>query len=286
VVEEGRSIALRLARELNLRGTVGIKCALADDKVYLLDVLPVVTRTTALLHTASGGTLVPLITRVLLGGTLGEEDLQERVGDFLAVRAPVFPFSHFPGSDAALGPENCAIGQAIGCDALFGVAYAKALIGAGNKLPTKGTVLLSVADPDKPEVSALVRKLRALGFTILATRGTAAVLQQQGIPTDIVMKIHEGRPNVLDHIIDGNVQLIINTPGGKVNRKAEAQMRHEAVDRGILVITTSAGARAAVEGIEAYMRHGFAAQPRERLMQTLRTQRELPLDSQATLTLT
>jgi carbamoyl-phosphate synthase large subunit len=285
IVEEGRSIALRLARELNLRGTLGIKCALADDKVYLLDALPVTTRTTALLHTASGGALIPLITRILLGGTLSEDDMHERVGDFLAVRAPVFPFSHFPDSDAALGPENCAIGQSLGCDPLFGVAYAKALIGAGNKLPTKGTVLLSVADQDKPAITAIVRRLRALGFTILATRGTAAVLQQQGIPAQTVMKIHEGRPNVLDHIIDGNVQLIINTPGGKVNRRAEAQMRHEAVDRGILVITTSAGARAAVEGIEAFMRHGFAVQPRERLLQTLRKQRELPLDHQGMLSL-
>ncbi len=285
IVNESRAMALRLAGELDLRGTIGLKCAYADQRIYLLDVLPVTTRTTALIHTATGNRLVPLITRVLLGQTLSDEDVHEWVGDYLAVRAPVFPFAHYPDSDAALGPDNCAIGQAIGLNPSFGVAYAKALLGAGNKLPTKGCVLLSVADRDKAEMLPLARKLRALGFSLIATRGTAAILQQHGIPMEIIKKLHEGRPNVVDHIIDGHVQLIINTPGGKANRKAEALMRHEAADRGILVITTSAGARAAVEGIEAFMRHGFDVLPCERYTETLRLQRMLPLDTQATLNL-
>jgi len=285
IVNESRAMAMCLARELDLRGTIGLKCACADDRIYLLDVLPVTTRTTALIHTATGNRLVPLITRVLLGQMLSDEEVHEWVGDYLAVRAPVFPFAHYPDSDATLGPDNCAIGQAIGLDPSFGVAYAKALLGAGNKLPTKGCVLLSVADRDKAEVLPLARKLRALGFSLIATRGTAAVLQQSGIPTETIKKLHEGRPNVVDHIIDGHVQLIINTPGGKTNRKAEALMRHEAVDRGILVITTGAGARAAVDGIEAFMRHGFDILPRDRYTETLRLQRMLPLDTQATLNL-
>ncbi|GEM_PF-689511 len=285
IVNESRAMALCLAGELDLRGTIGLKCAYAEGRVYLLDVLPVTTRTTALIHTATGNRLVPLITRVLLGQTVSEEETHEWVGDYLAVRAPVFPFAHYPDSDAVLGPDNCAIGQAIGLDPSFGVAYAKALLGAGNKLPTKGCVLLSVADRDKAEMLPLARKLRALGFSLIATRGTAAVLQQNGIPMATIKKLHEGRPNVVDHIIDGHVQLIINTPGGKANRKAEAFMRHEAVDRGILVITTSAGARAAVEGIEAFMRRGFDVLPRERYTETLRLQRMLPLDTQATLNL-
>ncbi|MCX7004698.1 MAG: carbamoyl-phosphate synthase large subunit [bacterium] len=285
IVNESRAMALCLAGELELRGTIGLKCAYADGRIYLLDVLPVTTRTTALIHSAAGNRLVPLITRVLLGQTLSEEEAHEWVGDYLAVRAPVFPFAHYPDSDAALGPDNCAMGQAIGLDPSFGVAYAKALLGAGNKLPTKGCVLLSVAEHDKAEMLPLARKLRALGFSLIATRGTAAILQQNGIPTETIKKMHEGRPNVMDHIIDGHVQLIINTPGGKANRKAEALMRHEAADRGILVITTRAGARATVEGIEAFMRRGFDVLPRERYTETLRLQRILPLDTQATLNL-
>jgi carbamoyl-phosphate synthase large subunit len=285
IVNESRAMALCLARELDLRGTIGLKCAYADGRIYLLDVLPVTTRTTALIHTATGNRLVPLITRVLLGHTLLDEDVHECVGEYLAVRAPVFPFAHYPDSDAALGPDNCAIGQAIGLDPAFGVAYAKALLGAGNKLPTKGSVLLSVAEPDKANLLTLARRLRALGFSLVATRGTAAALHNNGIPADTIKKLHEGRPNVMDHIIDGHVQLIINTPGGKANRKAEALMRHEAVDRGILVITTVAGARAAVEGIEAFMRHGFDVVPRDRYTDTLRLQRVLPLDTQSTLNL-
>lgn len=285
VAREARLVVTRLVRELHLRGFLWVKCALAQEKLYVLDVVPYAARSIALLDALTGGHVVPLAVRVLVGATLREAGAQELMGDFLAVRAPVFPFHHFPGSDASLGPEHCSVGQALGVDRSFGIAYAKALTAAGNRLPTKGNVLLSIADRDKHEIIPVAKQLRALGFGILATTGTAALLHDAGIPADKILKLHEGRPNVIDHIIDGHVQLIINTPGGKANRIAEAHLRHEAVDRGILVLTTVAGARAAVTGIEAFMRHGFDVCTLAQHMRGLHQQPELVLEPQTTLEL-
>ncbi len=282
---EARVVVTRLVRELRLCGFLGVKCALAQDKLYVLDVLPHAARSIALLDSLTGGRLVPLAVRMLLGGALRDADAHELVGDFLAVRAPVFPFHHFPGSDASLGPEHCSVGQALGVDKAFGIAYAKALTAAGNKLPTKGNVLLSIADRDKREIIPVAKQLRALGFGILATTGTAALMHEYGIPADATLKLQEGRPNVIDHIIDGDVQLIINTPGGKANRIAEAHLRHEAVDRGILVLTTVAGARAAVMGIEAFMRHGFDICTHAQHLRGLHQQQELVFEPQTTMEL-
>ena len=280
ILKEAREIMHRLVPELGLRGLFSIKCAVADDKLYLLDVLPYATRHTSFLNTVTGGRIVPLAVRALLGASLEEIDCREFSADYIAVRAPVFPFTHFPGSDASLGPENCSIGQAIGIDRSFGIAYAKALNAAGGKLPTKGHVGLCVADRDKVEMVPVAKRLRALGFGILATAGTASLLQEHSIPVDSVLKLQEGRPNVIDQIIDGNIQVIINTPGGKANRIAEAQMRHEAADRDILVITTMAGANAAVAGIEAFMRHGFDIRTLGTYLKDLRQQQELHFDPQ------
>ena len=285
LLKEVREVVQRLVRELGLRGLFSVKCAVAEEKLYLLDVLPHATRSTALLHTVTGGRIMPVAVRVLLGSSLREMNCHELAASYLAVRVPVFPFSHFPGSDASLGPENCSVGQAIGIDRSFGIAYAKALTAAGNKLPTKGNVLLSIADRDKDGVVTVAKRLRALGFGIVATGGTASVLQERGIPVDAVSKLQEGRPNVIDQIIDGRIQVIINTPGGKANKIAEARMRHEAAERDILVITTIAGARAAVAGIEAFMRHGFEARTLETYLKDLRQQQELHFDPQPAMEL-
>lgn len=285
MIREIRAVAAKLVDELQLCGFFGIKCALAHEKLYVLDVLPYAARSMALLDMVCGGRLVPAAVQALLGGRVSDLGLHELVGDFLVVRAPVFPFRHFPASDTALGPEHCSIGQAVGLDRSFGTAYAKALTAAGNRLPSKGKVLLSVADRDKPDIIQVAKQLRAMGFGILATAGTATFLRASSIPADAVLKLHEGRPNVIDHIIDGDVQLIINTPGGKANRIAEAHIRHEAVARGILVLTTVAGARAAVTGIDAFLRHGFDVVPHAQHLRTLHEQPELLLDTQPTMDL-
>jgi carbamoyl-phosphate synthase large subunit len=159
------------------------------------------------------------------------------------------------------------------------------LLSAGNRLPTKGNALLSVADRDKHTILAVAKKLRSLGFGVLATTGTAAVLEEEGIPVNAVMKLQEGRPHIIDRIIDGDVHLIINTPHGKANRIAETQIRHEAVDRGILLVTTVAGALAAVDGIEAFMRQRTDFLSLDQYLAGLHHQRTLPFDEQSDLEL-
>ncbi|NLF38277.1 carbamoyl-phosphate synthase large subunit [bacterium] len=275
VLDECGDIVRRLVRELRLRGLVSVKCVVADDKLFVLDVVPGATRSMAFVHRLCGGALLQLATRVVLGSQLRDLECPEVVSSILAVRAPVFPFSHFPGSDASLGPVMCSVGEAVGISPSFGIAYAKAQSAAGTPIPTKGMALISVADRDKDEIVPVAKQLRAIGFTILATAGTAARLHEQGVPVQTVCKVHEGRPNVVDRIIDGDVQLIINTPGGKENKRAETDMRHEAVQRGIPVITTIAGARATVAGIDAFMRHGLDPQPLQEHLKELRVQRQL-----------
>ncbi len=282
-LEEGRDIIKRLAIELEIQGLIGVKFAFSDDKLYLLDVFPGATNNTAFINKISGEKLISTAVQVALGKSLTEINEKEPIADFVAVSAPVFPFVNFPESDASLGPECCSVGKALGLSYSFGTAYAKALVAAGNSLPVTGTVLLSVADKDKQEILPIAKKLIALGFYIAATSGTYAVLQKHEISAKLVMKFQEGRPNVIDNIIDGDISLIINTPGSKANRFAEAKMRHEAVARGILVITTISAAMAAVEGISAFMRHGFEIKPYDKYIEGIRFQHSLNFDDQPVL---
>jgi len=284
-LEEGRNIIKRLAVELKIKGLIGIKFALSDDKLYLLDVYPGVTKNTAFINKISGEKLVPAAVQTALGKSLKDVNENEPVADFVAVHTPVFPFVNFPESDASLGPESCSVGEAVGLSYSFGTAYAKALVAAGNRIPVTGTVLLSVTDKDKQEILPIAKKLIALGFNIAATSGTYAILQKHEIPAKLVMKFQEGRPNVIDNIIDGDISLIINTPGSKANRFAEAQMRHEAVARGMLVITTISAAQAAVEGIAAFMRHGFEIKSYDKYLDGIRFQHSFNFDDQPTLEL-
>ena len=280
IIEKSRTIASNIVQELHIKGIMGVKFAVRNDELFLIDLLPCVSRSTVLLHKFTGCRLISQAVQVLLGKSLDDIDCYEAAGNYRAVRAPVFPFSHFPGCSASLGPEKCSVGEAVGIDASFGIAYAKALTGAGNVLPTKGNVLLAVADRDKEYIIPIVKKLRFLGFGILATPGTAAELERIGIPFEPIQKIHEGRPNAVDRIIDGDIQLIINTPGGKANRIAEAHMRQEAVERGILLITTIPGAYAAVSGIESFMQHGFDVCPLEQYQHELHFQKEIRFEQQ------
>jgi carbamoyl-phosphate synthase large subunit len=280
ILDKSREIASRIVEELNIRGIIGVKFAVRNDELFMIDLLPCVARSTVLLHKFTGCRFIPQAIQVLLGKSLDEIDCYEAAGNYRAVRAPVFPFTHFPGSSASLGPEKCSVGEAVGIDQSFGIAYAKALTAAGNLLPTKGNVLLAVSDRDKDYIIPIAKKLRFLGFGLLATAGTARELENIGVPFELVHKIHEGRPNAVDRIIDGDIQLIINTPGGKANRIAEAYMRQEAVERGILVITTIPGAYAAVSGIEAFMQHGFDVNPLEKYQHELRFQKEFRFEQQ------
>jgi len=282
-IDEGRDIIKRLALELGIQGLIGIKLAFLDNKLYLLDVCPGASRNTAFINKITGEKLIPSAVQVALGKSIQEIGAKEPIGDYVAVRAPVFPFASFPDSDASLGPESCSVGAAVGLSYSFGTAYAKALVSVGNHLPTNGAALLSVADKDKQEIIPIARELFSLGFVILATSGTYSLLRKNDIPAKLILKYQEGRPNVIDGIIDGDIKLIINTPGTKANRFAEAKMRHEAVARGILVITTIPAANAAIEGITAYMRNGFDVKSFEEFVQGLRYQHTLEFDAQPSL---
>jgi carbamoyl-phosphate synthase large subunit len=179
------------------------------------------------------------------------------VRDFYAVKSPVFPFSKFRGVDTILGPEMRSTGEVMGVAPTFGEAFAKAQLAAGHKLPRKGTIFVSVNDHDKRHFLPLARDLSQLGFTLLATRGTAAALSAADIPAEAVYKVNEGRPNIVDLVKTGRVDLIINTPLGRESFYDEKSIRRAAVRYKVPCITTLAAAQAAARGIRALIDHSF-----------------------------
>ena len=172
----------------------------------------------------------------------------------VSVKKPVLPFNRFPGEDALLGPEMKSTGEVMGRDLDFGRALAKAHLGSGEPLPARGTVFLSIRDDDKRSITFMAKKLAELGYGLIATRGTARFLRRNGIRVREVFKVHEGRPHIVDHMENGEVQLVINTPLGRQTEYDEKAIRERAVALGIPVITTVAGAIAAVSGLEALRR--------------------------------
>jgi len=190
--------------------------------------------------------------QVMAGRSLEEVGLTEEPAvPGVFVKAPVFPFNRFPGVDPVLGPEMKSTGEVMGISSTFGNAFAKALRGAGWKLPDSGAAFLSVHDRDKEALLPVATKLAALGFALLATEGTAGYLSENGLEVRVVRKILQGRPHVVDHLINGEVDLIVNTPLGRESFEDDAEIRMTALKFGILCITTLPGAMAAVEGIEA-----------------------------------
>ncbi len=188
----------------------------------------------------------------MLGKTLEElKFTKEKRIDYVAVKESVFPFIRFPGVDAILGPEMKSTGEVMGIDSTFGMAYAKSQIAAGQKLPKNGNVFISVKDADKKRIIPIVKKLIELGFKIFATSGTADALKNSGIEIDVLPKLYEGiRPNIIDLIKDGKVDLVINTPAGKETKEDETKIRSHTILYNVPLITTIAGAQASVNGIE------------------------------------
>jgi len=220
--------------------------------VYILEVNPRASRTVPYLSKATGVPLAKVAALVMGGQTLASlglvEDL-EVTGVF--VKTPVFPFVRFPGVDTILGPEMKSTGEVMGGAATFGAAFAKAQQSVGQRLPEKGTAFISVNNDDKPNVVPIARNLAELGFRILASRGTAAYLRAHGIPVEVVFKVNEGRPNVADHILNHQVDLIVNTPLGRESFFDDRVVRRVAMLHNIPCITTLTGASAAVEAIRA-----------------------------------
>ncbi|MBA2432090.1 MAG: carbamoyl-phosphate synthase large subunit [Chthoniobacterales bacterium] len=258
VLTEISSATKAMARELAVRGLMNVQFAVKGTDVYVLEVNPRASRTVPFVSKAIGVPLAKLAAKVIAGERLADLGFTEEiVPTYFSVKEPVFPFLRYQGSDTALGPEMKSTGEVMGIDSDLGRAYAKSQMAAPPPLPKSGNIFISVKDTDKERVVPLARDYIGLGFGIIATSGTATTLEAAGIPVTRVFKLREGRPHVLDRIKNGDVQLIINTPSGKIPREDELKMRSGARTAKIPIITTMRAAQASVTGIRALQSHGI-----------------------------
>ena len=243
----------KIALALNVIGLINIQYAVKDGKVYVLEANPRASRTVPFVSKATGIPLAKIAAKLMMGKKLRELGIKENLKPkHVAVKEAVFPFIKLPGVDPVLGPEMKSTGEVMGIDYDFGLAFYKAELAAGMRLPLEGTVFISVREKDKNlKLLHIARKFKELGFRIIATDGTRDYLVENGIEAELVFKISQGRPNILDAIVNGQVDLIINTPSGKRGRTEGYMIRRAAVDYGVAYITTLAGALAAVRAIEA-----------------------------------
>ncbi|MGH9431987.1 MAG: carbamoyl-phosphate synthase large subunit, partial [Terriglobia bacterium] len=254
-----REHTVRLARELRVVGLMNVQYAIQNGKVYVLEVNPRASRTVPYVSKATGIPLAKIAARLMVGTPLSSFGLPAELGaNSYFVKSPVFPFLKLPGADSILGPEMKSTGEVMGSADSFGLAFAKAQLAAGQKLPSSGCVFVSVNDHDKAAVLDVARDLDSLGFKLIATRGTASHLRAAGIPADQVYKVNEGRPNIVDFIKSGKIDLIINSPLGLASRFDEKAIRRAAIQRGLPCITTLAAAAAAVNGIRALKEKGVS----------------------------
>ncbi len=241
-----------LARALSVRGLMNIQFAVKDNTVYLIEVNPRASRTVPFVAKAIGTPIAKIASRVMAGEKLKDLPRIDRNAiSHVAVKEAVFPFARFPGVDPVLSPEMKSTGEVMGIDSDFATAFAKAQIGAGTMLPTSGTVFVSVKDSDKPVILPAVQKIAAMGFTIIATGGTASYLEAEGIAVQRVNKVAEGRPHIVDRITDGEVHLIFNTTEGWQSLKDSKAIRTSALRAKIASFTTAAASVAAADAIEA-----------------------------------
>jgi carbamoyl-phosphate synthase large subunit len=247
-----REYTRRIARALKVVGLMNIQYAIKDDTVYVLEVNPRSSRTVPYISKATGVPMAKVAARVAAGKTLAELGLVEDLNAAgVFVKSPVFPFVRFPGVDTILGPEMKSTGEVMGGSDNFGAAFGKAMMSAAQKLPEKGCVFISVNNSDKPTVLPVARDLAALGFTLAATRGTAAFLRAHGLDVDVMYKVNEGRPNVADHLVNRAIDMVINTPLGRESFFDDRAVRRAATMAQVPCITTLTGASAAVSAIKA-----------------------------------
>ncbi len=252
IVEEIKRQTAALAQGLDVVGLMNVQFAVKDGDVYIIEVNPRASRTVPFVAKATGVAIAKIGARLMAGALLAEFDLDvAATGPHLAVKEAVFPFARFPGVDTLLGPEMKSTGEVMGLDADFSRAFAKSQLGSGNAVPTSGRAFISVRDRDKPAMVALAQRLRAVGFRLVATRGTAGALAEQGITVEIVNKVLEGRPHIVDSMKNDDVQLVFNTSEGKQSVADSYTLRRMALTAKIPYYTTVAGARAAVGAIEA-----------------------------------
>jgi carbamoyl-phosphate synthase large subunit len=258
IIEELRRQTRLLAEALNVCGLMNIQFAVKDGAIYVLEVNPRASRTVPFVSKATGLNLAQLASRVMAGETLDSLNVHDDpVPHYTSVKESVFPFAKFPGVDIVLGPEMRSTGEVMGIDIDFPAAFAKAQLAASTILPQSGTVFVSVAARDRQAIVPVALKMHELGFKLLATDGTAKTLSENGIPVEVIRKVHEGRPNCLDLLANGDIALIINTPSGKGARTDEGRIRAAAVSHGVPCITTISAARAAGAALERLRQGGL-----------------------------
>jgi len=256
VLETIRQYTYAMAKELKVIGLMNVQYAVKDNNVYVLEVNPRASRTVPFVSKAIGVQLAKLASRVMAGKTLKELGCTREITPrYFCVKESVFPFSRFPGVDILLSPEMKSTGEVMGIDEDLGIAYAKSQMAAQPSLPLKGKIFMSVRDSDKQPLVPVAEQFKKMGFEICATSGTARFLEEQGIEVQPLLKISEGRPNVLDLLKNDEIVLIINTPSTKVEREDEKKIRLTALHRKIPIMTTITGGSAAAQGIEAMRKH-------------------------------
>ncbi len=256
VIKELKRQTKELAKNLKVKGLINIQFAVKDDVVYILEVNPRASRTIPFVSKSIGVPLAKLAAKVMAGKTLDELGFTKEVErGYFSVKEAVFPFLKFPGIDTLLGPEMLSTGEVMGISDDFGIAFAKSQLAASNFLPTGGKVFISVKDRDKAKGVEVARQLHEMGFKICATRGTCINLINNNVPAEFVLKVDEGRPNVVDTIINGEVDLIINTTVGKQAIIDSFSIRRTALDRQVPYVTTMRGAMAVSKAIEALQQH-------------------------------
>src|SRR5947209_9987360 len=256
-----RDYTRRIAKALKGIGLMNVQYAIKDDVVYVLEVNPRASRTVPYLSKAAGVSLAKIAAKVMAGRTLAQLGMTDDVqvaGVF--VKSPVFPFVRFPGVDTILAPEMKSTGEVMGGSTSLGVAFAKAQLSVGQRLPEHGTAFVSVNNDDKPNLLPIARDLAALGFRLIATRGTAAYLRAYGLDVEVVFKVNEGRPNIADEIVNRTVALVVNTPLGRESFFDDRTVRRAAMMHEVPCITTLTGAAAAVSAIRAMRQHGISVQ--------------------------
>jgi carbamoyl-phosphate synthase large subunit len=261
VQDEIRRHTVSLAKALNVCGLMNVQFAVQGTSVFVLEVNPRASRTVPFVSKAIGVPLAKLAARIMAGKKLRDLGFRAEVlPRHISVKEAVFPFNKFPGVDTLLGPEMKSTGEVMGIDATFGIAFAKAQLGGGMRLPHSGKVFISVRDEDKPPVAIAAEKLYRAGFQIVATRGTAAYFATRGIPSEIANKVQEGSPHIADQIKKGEIAMVINTPTDAYSQADSYYLRRCALDYQVPYFTTIAGAEAAAEGIEYLRQRDFDVQ--------------------------
>jgi len=251
-----------IAKELNVVGLMNIQYAICDNKVYILEANPRASRTVPIVSKVTGIPIAHIATQIMLGKKIKDfPELKTHKLPYVAVKEAVFPFNMFPEVDPLLGPEMRATGEVMGIGDTFGLAFYKAAEAAGSKLPLNGNVLLTIADKDKPFLIPIAQRIKKLGFSIYATKGTAGFLKENGIQNTEIKKLHEGRPNITDAVKNKEINLIINTPVGRSGKYDDSYIRRTAIQHKIPYITSLTAAEASVGGIESVTKTKSSPKP-------------------------